>query len=189
LKVIDAYKNRLESIKIRNRELISIRHAIEKQLLIQKYTDKIPIASQNLSLLEKCNKSMGKTNDIDVLYTQYKSGLEFIRWFLAEETYYPDAPYILAGGTENYLNSFKEQYNEMIYRIAGYHLVKYKLKFHELYTFKARDTHTQKIFIKLDTLRQMVEMDVSNSILILENLNDYHSQVEILFADNTINLS
>ncbi|MDR1459781.1 MAG: hypothetical protein LBI60_06175 [Bacteroidales bacterium] len=181
-KSVDKIKQEWIEIKRQDEELIYANSLIEKQRNIRKYSEKIPIASQNLSLLEKCDISILKTNDIDVLYLQYTAGLEFIRWFLSEETLYPDAPYLLSGGAENYLINFKEQYNEMIFRVAGYHLVKYKHKFHELYTVNARQTHTQKMFIKLDQLNQMVVMDAKNGDLIMENLNDYHSQVEDLFS-------
>jgi hypothetical protein len=110
--------------------------------------------------------------------------LELIRWFITKEICYPDAAAcILEGGAENYLNSFKEKYNEIICRVAGFHFVHYRAKFYSLYTLNAQQTHTQKIFVKLDTLREMIDTDVSNSDFVSENLNNYHLQVEDLYAN------
>lgn len=162
----------------------------ERMLLIEskiedaeKYIHNISAAHNNISSLEKCVLRIEKTKDIDVLYANYRSGLEYINWFINEEAIRPDAPYLIKNGSEEFKNTFLLALNESVCRIAGYHIVKYKQKFHELYSDKAKQTHTIKMFVKLDTLREIANDEVSNYTQTLDMLNDYHSQVEDTFSN------
>jgi hypothetical protein len=181
LKSIKQYKtqldSRLESIKQQNRELADAQFAIIKAKQMQEYSGRIGIAKQNLSRLEKCIHTISITNDVNVLSEQYQSALEHIRWFREEEMHYPDAPYLLVNGYDNFMNAFNMRFNDMICRVATYHLVKYKYKFHELYTIDARNRHTQKIFVTLDTLMGMIAI-ADNGEMAFDKLKEYYGQVK-----------
>jgi hypothetical protein len=182
LESINRYKkqleSQLESIRQSNEELERIQSAIVKEKWINEHSDRIVIAKQNLSLLEKCATSISRTNDVDVLYTRYIAALEYIRWFENEELLYPNNPYLI--DSPKFLNELKIKLNEMICRIAEYHFAKYKYKFYSLYTLNAMNTHTQKIFITLDTLLEMTNMDVENGQIALEKIKEYQEHVKMI---------
>ena len=192
---LDKYKEQIQSINDYNKELedlnkqkenlLNLRKSVlqqkEKLLFKEKHAEKLYMAETNIVSLNKISNTILKTTNIDVLQTEYKSGLEVLRW-LINEKYTLMAFDLFGKDVESLLNSFKEQFNEAIIRIADYHLLKYKTKFYELYTAKARQSNTQRIFILIDTLCEMVEIDLSNSDFVLEKLNEYHSQVEDIFS-------
>jgi hypothetical protein len=189
---ISDYNAKLESMNRQKENLISSQKKILQQkenlLMQEKYIEKTYAVDRNIILLEKCNKIMAKTKDINILQAEYESGLEVIRWFIKEEALFPEAPYLLKYGSERFLDDFRDQFNDAIIRITSNHLIKYKQKFYELYTSKARQAHTQRMFIELDTLREMIDIQAHNFQSTFEALKEYHDQVENMFSGiyNTI---
>jgi type III secretory pathway component EscV len=180
LKAIKQYQkqleSRLESIRQQNEELEKVQLAIIEANQAREYSE----TKQKLALFEKCIASMNKTNNAEVLYAQYQSALDYIRWFRAEEKYHADNIYLIENNSQKLFDKLKIIYNEMICKAAGYHLSKYRTKFYSLSTYNAINTNTQKIFVVLDTLMEMIEMDSHNGDFIFEKIKEYKEQVKMI---------
>ncbi|MDR1181849.1 MAG: hypothetical protein LBL13_07705 [Bacteroidales bacterium] len=193
---LDKYRKQIQAIKDYNTELEKLNKTKERLLSVQKkilqqnedlsfkerYIEKIYDFEKNFHLFQKISGAIGKTNDIAILQTEYKSGLEAIQQIIYESSNYPNINDLLEGKADDLLNSFREQYNNIILRIAEYHLLRYQQKFYELYTSTAKLNHTQKIFFLLDTLYEMVEVCAPNTDCTLEKLKEYHDNVEEIYS-------
>jgi hypothetical protein len=186
IQAIEDYNTKLEDLNKKKENLLFLKKKILQQkddlLIREKYKEKIYDFEKNYHLFQKISNSIGKTNDIDILQAEYKSGLESIRQIILESSNYLNINSLIEGKADDLLNSFKEQYNNIILRIAEKHIIKYRQKFHELYTVKARQNNTQKIFILLDTLCEIFEVDASNADFTLEKLKEYHNSIEDIFS-------
>lgn len=183
---IDKYNNELakainlKKIELqRNNELILSRENLK---LREEYSFKIPIAENNIKTLKSNISKIDKTNDIDVLQAWHKSNNEIIRWFMNEEAMYPNVPYLLENGAENFSITYKKRYNDNIVRIAGHHFARYRASFIGLQTVKARLTHTNRMLILLDTFRVIIAVDVDNTDFSLDTINEYYKQTNEMLS-------
>lgn len=173
---IDDLNYKIESLHREIESLTRKEAYIERQALRAKLE---PEFIAKIGILRNCYNRILNTNDIEVLYLQKQTadkiigrliGMDYVSGYSDEIS--PDDDYML--------NNFKYIFNNMICRVASHKLTSYQRKYHELKMEYAKQMHTQKIFIDLDTLKVMVDMDVDNYEETLNALREQYTQVEKL---------
>ena len=185
-----AFKNFIEQLKeeiAAKEDLIRLRGELQMEKenleLKKEFLLKVPVVERNLETLKKNTEILGRTNNIDVLQSTHRANLEIIRWLIDIDSSYMGPRPLFNYNAEELPDVFKEEYNNAVGRVAGHHYVKFRERFFELRTENARRTHTNRISILLDTLREGVEAEARNDGPTLEIIQGYYSGVEALHAD------
>lgn len=171
----------LEKLKEDVEKYYNLRYKIA---LLGEYEGLVPVIENNEKVLEKCKKSIENSNDPEVIQGQINIAKNVYAWFEEQNSLHPNTLFTIFFDKSSEFSIFKYLVNSRIMDVAKHKAELYERKIYSLVTNGPKLTLTQRSFIEIDTLREMVYLDSENSDATMELLNNIHYKIEDLYSKN-----